>query len=417
MKKAKSRPPLSQRLSTWWKKAYVLKESIAATILMLLLTYIISFIPYSLEYAKGLPQGFAGFDLYDLSFSGKHHYNNERDEKIVLVEIADTRSEIANQVKLLSRYAPKIIAIDAFFESANPNDDVDPFGDINLSETLKAIPNVVLAYREDSGNIKPNIFFNAKPGNSSGYANFNGDEYSTIREYAPFAKIKGKEYQAFTSAIVKAWDVKTYEKLRKESQDIQLINYTGNLESYLNIQKEDLVAFDTTGQLENLLSNKIILVGYFMQQRKDYMILSDLHYTPMNDRFIGKSYPDAYGVVIHANILSMIINDRYATQASSLLSYLFAFLFTLGFFYYILSIYYKKRHPNHGILILMQLVFILILLYLFLQLYHKHFYKVQLEPIMISMVLALEMMGIYKTLALWLHKKFGYKTIFNHSGV
>jgi hypothetical protein len=56
-------------------KIQVLKESIIATIILLLITWLISFIPWSLEYGKALHQGFADFDIYDLYYTGKDKQN------------------------------------------------------------------------------------------------------------------------------------------------------------------------------------------------------------------------------------------------------------------------------------------------------------------------------------------------------
>src|SRR6266446_6048317 len=103
-------------------KIQVLKESIIATIILLLVTWLISFIPWSLEYGKALHQGFSDFDIYDLYYSGKDKQNTKRDSNIVLVQIDTGRAAIAQQIDLLSNYNPGIIAIDAFFETPSEND-------------------------------------------------------------------------------------------------------------------------------------------------------------------------------------------------------------------------------------------------------------------------------------------------------
>src|SRR5436189_6422213 len=96
-------------------KTQVLKESVIATIILLIATYLISFIPWSEEYGKALHQGFADFDIYDLYYSGKNKQNTTRDTNIILVQIDTGRANIAQQIELLGNCDPKIIAIDAFF--------------------------------------------------------------------------------------------------------------------------------------------------------------------------------------------------------------------------------------------------------------------------------------------------------------
>lgn len=145
--------------------------------------------------------------------------------------------------------------------------------------------------------------------------------------------------------------------------------------------------------------------------------MDDLHYSPLNERVSGKSFPDMYGVVVHANILSMILNGRYASLASKLTSYFFAFLITFLLNLYYISQINKKKHPAHAKFILVQFLVILLILYLFLMIYNWFLFKVSLGPIMISMVLSLELLGLYKTIALWLHKKYRYQTIFTYKHI
>ena len=144
------------------------------------------------------------------------------------------------------------------------------------------------------------------------------------------------------------------------------------------------------------------------------LLIDDLHFTPLNKIVSGKSFPDMYGVVIHANILSMIINGKYTLLASLFISYLLAFLFTFGMIYFLIYQHNRNKHYWHIFYIFIQVLAIIIVLYFFLFLFSKFHIKIRLQPVMVSMVLSLEAFGIYKLLASWLNKKFHYKTIFKH---
>src|SRR5205809_4283230 len=122
------------------KKIHVFKESIIATIIVLLVTYCVSFIPWSLEYGKALRQGFADFDIYDLYYTGKDKQNTKRDSNIILVQLDTGRTEIAQQIDLISNYGPKVIAIDAFFETQKDNDSF-------FWHTINSRPNIVFLNR------------------------------------------------------------------------------------------------------------------------------------------------------------------------------------------------------------------------------------------------------------------------------
>ncbi len=392
-------------------KRLFIKEASVATLLVLLVTYLISFIPFSQEYGKALHQGFADFDIYDLYYSDTSKQNLIKDKDIVLVEIGNDRSEIADQVKTLSRYSPKIIAIDATFEE--PRDSAD---DAKFSVEMKQHSNIVFATEFDKKeHFIPNIFNTQNNDAPSGYIDFSRNPpYAVIRTYAPFTTIDGKQYDAFTSAIVRKVNLEKYQDLKKRNNNVELINYVGNLNNFLSVSRADLNTLDSQ-QLQTLFKNKIVLMGFFVKDPP--FILDDMYYSPRNEQVSGKSFPDMYGVVVHANILSMILKDKYANLASKTTSYFFAFLITFLLNLYFISRFHKKTHPAHSRFMLIQFLAILVVLLLFLLLFSWLLFKVPLEPIIISMVLSLELLGLYKNIALWLHRKYHYETVFTHKHI
>lgn len=385
-------------------KKHLLKESFIATIIIVLSTYIISFIPWSNEYGKALHQGFADFDIYDLYYSGKNELNTQRDSNIVLVQLGSNRLEIAEQIQLISSHNPKVIGVDAFFER---NTD----SDIVFKNIVSNISNLVFINRYTEKGIVPNVFNNNA--DRCGFGNFLGTEYSVIRTFVPALKVRNVTNDAFASCITHIADSSKYLSLQSRRNNVELINFKGNLETYTNLSAEELIEYEQSNQLENILKDKIVLLGFFTKET-ELPVLSDIHYTPLNEEVEGKSYPDMYGVVIHANIISMILSGNYATLASKGWSYLYAFIITFIFYYYIMMRYKRKAHPSHTVFLIVQIFGILLVLYFFLKLYDWFLYKVSLEPIMISMVLSLEFFGLYEKLAIWMHKKFKYKTVFTH---
>ncbi|NJM93588.1 MAG: CHASE2 domain-containing protein [Cytophagales bacterium] len=60
-----------------------------------------------------------------------------------------------------------------------------------------------------------------------------------------------------------------------------------------------------------------MIFGYLGESFND-VSWEDKFYTPLNKTYAGKANPDMYGVVIHANIVSMILNHDYVyTMAES----------------------------------------------------------------------------------------------------
>ena len=52
----------------------------------------------------------------------------------------------------------------------------------------------------------------------------------------------------------------------------------------------------------------------FLGERMDIMSWEDKFYTPLNKKLAGKANPDMFGVVVHANIISMILKEDYVEQ-------------------------------------------------------------------------------------------------------
>jgi CHASE2 domain len=394
----------------------LIKESFLATLLVLVITFAGSYIPIKFEFVKPIKQGFLDFDIYDLYYSGSHLNNTKRDSNITLVEIGNDRKTIAEQINLIQKFGPAVIGIDAVFE--NKGDSLD---DIKLTQTLGHYNNIILASKyelnPDDGQpmLKGNFFDKKNPHFQSGYINLLGSQFSVIRNYPSFLKIGDAVYPAFTSAIVKKKSPEKFNELKKRNNDLETINYTGNLESYTSITKEELQYYAATGQLDSLLSRKIVLLGYFV--KGEPLVLDDLHFSPLNERVAGKSFPDMYGIVIHANILSMILNKNYANRVSDLVSYFVAGIIVFSFLLYILSRYKKPKHPKHGWFLLLQLILILVILYIFLLVFNWFQIKVPLLSIMMSIALSVELLGLYREIAVWLHQKYHYKTVFSHKHI
>lgn len=395
------------------KNFNLIKESLVATVVTLVITFVVNFIPFKFEFTKAIRQEFLGFDIYDLYYSGNHKKNTPKDTSIILVEIGDHRVAIADQISTIQKYSPGILGVDITFEL--PRDSTD---DAMLLQAFTPSDKIVFAsYYDtvDDKNILIENFFEKKvTGYQSGYVNFLGNEFSVVRIYPPFISSDDGEYPAFTSAIIKKFSPEKFDELKKRNRETEIIDYKGNLETYITISKEQLPYFDKSGQLKSLLAGKIVLLGYFVKD--DPKVLDDLHFSPLNEQVAGKSFPDIYGVAIHANILSMILSGKYATQASEPFAYLMAAIIIFCFLWYMLSRYKKSQHPNHGWFLLLQFIIIVIMLYVFLQVFNLLHVKVPLLPIMVGLVLSVELLGVYKWIALWLNRKYDYTTVFiqNH---
>ena len=86
----------------------------------------------------------------------------------------------------------------------------------------------------------------------------------------------------------------------------------------------------------------------------------DKFITPLNKYYAGKTRPDMYGVVVHANIISMIMNEDYIDELAPWQEYLIAFLVCLFNVAIFTLIVRKIPHWFDGLSILMQLAHMIV---------------------------------------------------------
>jgi CHASE2 domain-containing sensor protein len=99
-------------------------------------------------------QALTDFELTDYAFSKLRPKPNV-DERIVLVNIGHiSRRQMAAQIQIISKYKPRVIGIDSFFnceggltDSINCPSILDPIGDVLLSNSIREAGNVVLVTR------------------------------------------------------------------------------------------------------------------------------------------------------------------------------------------------------------------------------------------------------------------------------
>ena len=86
-------------------------------------------------------------------------------------------------------------------------------------------------------------------------------------------------------------------------------------------------------------------MGYLGHDEWDESV-KDKFFSPMNDKIGLKSAPDMFGMVIHANIISMFLDGCYINQLSKKLNYAIsaiAIFFMVGLFRWM----YRRVNPGY----------------------------------------------------------------------
>jgi len=384
------------------------RDTLFATIWVFIFIVVLGSIPLNLGIMNPLKLGLKDFDFNDLSYAklekGKH---TKVDKRVTIVNIGHlNREELAMLIDAVAAKKPKVMALDAYFDYEG-----DPHQDSVLRETFRRNKNLIVARKVVlSGKDGDTVSFAGdyfKTPATLAHANIFTDSLSTIRLFEPFIEdYKHQKYAFFSTEIVKQYDAHAYEKLAKKGASKVIINYSRSVDRYFKLEPEQvfLGEFD-----ESVIKDRIVLLGYVNYDPNN---LEDKKFTPLNPRFAGKSIPDMNGVYVHANIISMALDGDYVKKVplwgNILLAIIVCWLH-MSFFVH----YYLEAHIwFHLAAKIAQVASAIFFVWLGIYLYDKYRLKVDMKLSLMTIVLAVDVIYFYEAWAVWMHKKFNYKTVF-----
>lgn len=273
-------------------------EYIALNFFIFALMGLLSLLIVNIGFFDPFTQAFEDFRLTDLYYSKIKNRDSIYKGPLVLVNIEQkNRAELSKIFERIQTGKPAVVGLDVIFRGRK-----DTTADNQLRLALQKNRNYVFSYiaafEPDETAVYTDSFFKAS---QQGYANLVGNDRqtTTIRHYYP----SFTNQQSFTNAILKAYKP---ELLQRNDKNEMEIHYWGNLSNFrfYNATEIEDPAFDPS-----VFEGKIVLAGYLgsAEESEKLRIDEDKFFTPLNDRLSGRSYPDMYGTVIHANILRMLL--------------------------------------------------------------------------------------------------------------
>jgi len=249
----------------------------------------------SLNYFQSLnpiEKELSDFKFSDIYFS----YINEKelDDDIFFVDIGvkdrrTTRVEISRFITYINKYIhPKVIALDVNFSydntiPKNVNEELVnalSFDNIVMSYNLK---NIHGQWLKDKSEI-PIDYSVVKEGFSNNLVE--KVEYGVERFFKPYVIIDEKKERHFSLEIGKFLN-KDVDNSLFNIHDKVMINFAYRY-------NESILINDSNNY--NLLKDKIVIVGLFTKDDNGRPLYNqDVHYTPSNPHYLGKSPPDMYG--------------------------------------------------------------------------------------------------------------------------
>lgn len=279
------------------------------------------------------------------------------DENIVLVNIGElSRRGIAEQIQIISKYKPKVIGIDGFFDCKFGYDTLncpalkDEMGNLMLSNAIREAGNVVLVTKlvqsdslqqlgiesvADSLRRSDPMFRDYAAG--EGFATLDTDaafqdDVKTCRAFNPKFEYNGEDVYAFSVKMALAYDSVKGKKILERNNFTEVINYRGNIvdvfhttnypQMFYTLDVNDVL---TENFVAEMIKDRIVIFGYLGKELGDPS-WADKFYTPLNTKKAGKANPDMFGVVVHANIVSMILHEDYLNEMEEWQEALLAFI-------------------------------------------------------------------------------------------
>ena len=315
-------------------------------------------------------QALTDFELTDYAFSNLRP-DPTVDQRIVVVNLGVlNRREVAQQIHIISQFKPKVIGIDSYFncegrlrDSVNCPQLLDTLGNLLLSDAIKEAGNVVLVSKllqKTKTSLDDNLIdvydsieysdLNFSMYAKHGYANLltdppavYQDDVKQCRAFVPKYKVNDEEHLAFAVQMCMVFDSAKTKRFLARNKNEEIINYRGNVEIQ-DIRLKSVRQKETSttryplmfyavdvdqilnGEvLPELFKNSIVIVGFLGSYFGDPS-WNDKYFTPLNKKVAGRANPDMFGVVVHANIVAMILNEDYVNELAEWQKYAIAFI-------------------------------------------------------------------------------------------
>ena len=368
--------------------------------------WIISLIPFSISKINPYNNVIKDFELTDICFSKFHKSKTAGfDPRIVIVDIGHVdRGQMAEMIKEIVTFKPRVIGIDVLYEGA-----AGSFADSTLKEQLGKENNIILGsqLKLTGGKFEeqPGVF--ASKDSLHGFVNLVGEDIGTIRYFTPKESSAEKTFYNFSTLIAKAYDSTSFKRLINRNNNTELINYRRKENEFLIVNYEDLLTGKVNG---DFFRDKIVLMGYINSGPFDF---EDMKFTPFNEKYAGKSLPDMNGVLIHANTITTILDKAYINSINPWLNWLIILLVSWLHVCFFVNISLRNGGPlQHVFVKTIQFITIILLIYANIILFDRYDLRIDTATLLVILAIDVDIIIFYRALVKWLHKKFGFKTIY-----
>ena len=377
-----------------------------------------------------LGQALGDVELTDIAFSQLRN-DPTIDTNVVIVNIgALPRRGIAEQIRILNKYKPKVIGMDSYFDcplglrdTINCPPMADVMGNVMLANAIAEVENFVLVTRVT----QTDSLFNLGSVDEydslertdedirgyalEGYANLltdadNQESFKACRTFIPRIKVGNDTLHAFAVEVANVFDPDKTQRFLDRGNEEEVINYRGNILDMYGASSFagryfalDWYQVLNEEFLTSLITDKIILMGYMGDDFSDTS-WDDKFFTPLNKQYAGKANPDMYGLVVHANIISMILAEDYIEEMAEWQEWAIAFIvcfLNVALFWWI-----YKISPDwfDGVSVIIQLLQIILISFLMIYFFNWYSFKLNLTSTLAALALVGTCFELYQSVIL-----------------
>lgn len=339
----------------------------------LIIVYLLHHLPVNQLFIDPFSEYIKRHDLMDISCSKFRDHTDPSlfDDRVFVInsEITD-RAKVAQTVDFLARHNAKAIGVDLFFDSLKLD-----YSDTLLHKVSHQFDHIIFAnsHSAELQNINHDSIMSDSflvPFSAQYFVNLASDDGYTVRSFEPFCKIRNEEIPAFAVALADLYKPGVVSQLKSRNSKKEWINFRRNqfrrigsgnvLEAipHYGIISMSKFLSDTNLYLVNYFKDKTVLIGFCNGETDQ--VLKDFYYTPLNRETSRRSLPDMNGVIIHANIISMLLDHDFVYELSAFWLYLIGFALFLFNYYIFIEILKKHLYFNLAFIRLIQLIEFLI---------------------------------------------------------
>jgi len=323
-----------------------------------LFLFLLHHLPVNQIFIDPFSEAIKNHDIMDIAFSKFRNHNDPAlfDPRIVIINSKVTnREQIANTIDYLSRNKVAVIGVDLLFDTVYHTAQ-----DTLLQEALLSAEQLVLGntFTESQNQLESVTEFQTDSFFSKdklqAYVNLGSNDGYSVRAFEPYHKINGIETKSFAMQIASMYNPEINKLTQLKAYTKEWINFkrlqpgVQNMRAPFNskqavhyvMHQMDRFLEDTSQFESDYFKDKIVLIG-FCGENDNSLSMNDRYFTPLNEQYTGRSLPDMHGVVIHANIISMILDQDFIIDIpGSVIFLLSVFIFFMNYFVF------KKMSPK-----------------------------------------------------------------------